>query len=954
MPARPYRICAALAGLLVSAGLAAGTGAGQESGPAAGGPACSDRWYGGCPDSCTEAFNRLQRRDRLTEQRLEEWAARCVTTTEQQRENTESRQESEQTRTAQQSAGQQRREESAEQEQDRDREQEETAEQAEAEQSGGSAERERRAERGSGQAQSAPTEQEPRRQPQADRRQGQERPQNRQSQGERRQRERSAASGAPPGPQAESQEDERAQSNPPIGDQPSATPGAQGGDQQARQRPVPRGAGSTGRSDPAFERERRRRGLGDRYGGPVEAGGPSCRAAEAPLCTGYCRAGVCAPAGDGSGCICRPARTPTSTETRRRALCARAEARRLRVSVCRAPDETASASCAAAASESPACEPLWTAAYDAIDGLEAGRLGSEAELIPVPLWDWAREDTAIDTVSVPLGESGESADPRSVWESAQESMPASDLRVFLAQPGRDTVRLLERTRAGDVAVHETPLSRENLPETCREDDGEVCARDRLARLRMTLLAQAPEARILANHSPDSASWYGECAAARLNGRAQVVCYQVTSTDGETARAWRPLKLGWLGANANAAYAQALIEAEEWDSATESASLGQRFFQRAAAAEGESPPLLLAAAREADAAAYARGDLPAAVPETSDPLAGLLIHDDERLLRLTGEDAPAELAPRNRTVVAEAMQKLDEGGDPALARLAGAAVLDPDMIALSWGRGVGACLRRSRPEAEIACFHERESEKPAIWRPLAWPAQPAEPRIDRQALLAATENLDDDGASADGMLERVFNAAVTESGRYLRLFDLAEGAGETGGGSALAFRHGDPQARPLFETCKEEALFFTAYRRAPVEAGVAVVSQGEQSCAAAFPETYAQHRKAIQTRLRERLAGDGLELTMRGKRAMLRGSSPDGIELVEVWSTAPEADRRFPRVTAGCLMRRAEEAAGLAPGGSAPARSELERALLAPDWREQGWRANPLGLVLRAESCKEDA
>jgi len=952
-------------GSLIAVGLAAGWSLAQETAEPTTLEACSDQWYGGCPDACTRAFTEMQRSGNLNQASLEDWAATCVKDEEQQ-EREQDQAESDSATDSQQSR-QAGGEERAQADSAQRQEQEETGQRA------GESEQQQQAENtASGSERSASQGQRDEQTPQAQ--QEQQAQQGQQEQQERRapqtQQERQAerqdgeqgASSSQGGAQRqngqqESQEERReTASNPPIGESPTATPGAEGEEQTGPQTPVPRGAGSTGRSDPALERERTLRGLGERYGGPAEVSEQTCRAANAPLCTGFCRAGICAPDGDGGGCVCRPAQTPTNADTRRRALCATAGPSRLRVSVCQAPDEAATASCAAVGSEtSRACETLWTARYDSVEGLEGGRGDLDLLLTPVPLWDWARDGEAIDAVSVPLGDSAKSADPLSVWESAQASLPTSDIRVFAGSRSGQAVKLLRRRADGTVEAQETPLRRGELALDCADDAAEVCAEDRLTRLRLTLLAQAPESRILASQTRDSAAWYGECAAARLNGQAQVLCYQVRTADGEQARAWRPLRLDWLGEGASARYAEALLETGDTPESTDSAALERRFFEQAAATDGDAPPLLLAAARESDRAAYAEGDLPAAIPDTGSPLAGLLVYQGERLRRLDAAGAPAELAPRNRSLFAEALETLDETGDPALARLAGAAILDEEMIALSWGEGVGACLRRSRPEVEIACFHERRKETPALWRPLHWPSGPAQPRIDRPALLETVDQaVRDETAVLDPMLERVLETAVTPRGRHLRLFDLYEDRPGAGSGLALAFRRANLQERPLFADCGEDALFFSQHRREAVEARLTIGAENARDCAAAFPETYARHRGEIQARLGERLPGADLTLRMRDERALLSGRSPAGIELLEVWSAAPEAERRFPTVTASCLMHRAEQAAGLAPDNGAPARQALERALLVADWRALGWRANPLGLVLRAESCEEDA
>jgi len=1018
---------------------------------------CADPWYGGCPDSCTLSFRRLQNRGALSERALEDWADRCVKTEEQsQQQQPPQSQSQQQDQTAQteeqsdssgteqvepqslaQAQRQQQTQEQAQaqqqaqsQPQRQQQSQQQTQEQAQAQEQSPSrpqqqAESQQQTAQGeqqqqggesqSGQAQSR-AQSRPQGQPQqtaradgaqqAEAETGSQQPGNAAgspatpSQADRRGggqadpaaggRETAAETPAAAGREEASEEDTA--SLPQLAESRRAAAGPEDRGSQARQdgrgggeapeaaqqaartgahneragggrttgtslmTPLPRGQGSTGR--PFEPLERALDELGGRGFGLSERVGMACGLAAAPMCGGLCQAGVCAPAAEGGGCRCRPARTPETAEHRRRALCTLTGPSRLTVSVCRSPGSGASASCAmSSGADSRLCETLWSVPYREIGVLAGGRSDLDLRLDAVPLWDWARPGEAIDRVSVPLGRSGKSVDPKSVWESAEEPLPASDVRVLVGSKSTGEVAVLQRDPDGGLRETKTTLRTAQLVSGC-DDTGDACPETQLARLRLTLFSQAPDTRLLATYARQGAEWWGECAAGTIQDRAQLLCYQLRTDGSGEARAWKPLRLDWLGDNASAEYAAALMEPEEERSALERA-----FFARAAATQGSAPALLLAFASQEAGQAYAQGGLPQAGGAAEGDLDGLLVLESDELTRLTPAGRSA-LARRSRNEIARAVGEAGQGGDGAGARLAAAAILDPDMIALTRRQEVGACLMRSRPEPALACFHETEDDseasQPAVWDPLAWPGRGAQPRYDRESLLAAARAEGPrTGALGDPVLDLVLSAAVAPEGRGLRAFDVYRSpeSGDAGNadswrGLILAFKRGEGETAPLFAQCSEEALFLTERRRTPLAGTLRLLREGGAGCTAAFPDTYGTHREEIRRRLAERLPAGVESLALNTTRALLKTRSPAGASLIEVWSAAPGMDRDFPTVTAQCLMQRAEQAADLAPDREKPGQLGLEHALLTPDWRALGWRANPLGLMLRAESCEE--
>jgi len=1041
----------ASAAILILAGDFVSAQESEESGssPVAPGATCADPWYGGCPDSCTRSFRRLQNRGALTNRALEAWADRCVKSEEQSREqqqradadqsggqsggaesdeSAQSAQASEADRSersdqdtshmeAEQDAAQSAQADTERTRQGEDRSQSEAQGQAQAQsrsdqaarrgaESGTAAQPQEQAQQ-SGQSQGVAGESETQRQTTAapsPSRGGESTQSGVGADALAQAPQQADASGTPqaPGtqpaggeqqldPVRESQRAHTGESNDGTESDQTAEllPAARGGGSEAQEReapqqgvqratrteegddvgggrnagepqytPLPRGQGSTGR--PFEPLEQALDSLGRRGLGIAERMGMSCGLAAAPMCGGACQAGVCAPSADGGGCRCRPARTPETADHRRRALCTMTGPSRIAVAACRAPDSGGSASCAVSeGAESQLCETLWSVPYQDISVLEGGRADLDLRLDAVPLWDWTRDGEAIDRVSVPLGASGKSVDPKSVWESSEDPLPASDVRLVLGSSSTGEVAILQGTGGGGLRETKTMLRAAQLVSGC-DESSDTCPETQLARLRLTLFAQAPEARLLATHTRQGAEWWGECAAARFGERPELLCYQLRSDGSGEARAWRPLRLDWLGEAVAARYVAALMETR--DRGTE---LDRAFFTRAAATQGDAPALLLAFASEQAAHAYAQGQLPPAGGDAEGDPAGMLLLEGDRLIRLTAEQR-SELAPRTRAELVGAVDEADGEEDDAAARLAAAAIFDPGMIALARRGDIGACLARSRPQPELACFHVAEesdsADELAVWDPLAWPGGGPQPRHDRAALLAAARAEGaKTGALEDPVLDLVLSAAVAPEGRYLRAFDIYRSLdagsrleGEAWAGLILAFKRRESERAPLFSACSEAALFLTERRRTPLAGTLRLVGGNAQGrdCTAAFPDTYATHREEIRHRLAERLPAGIESLGLNKTRALLRTRSPAGATLIEVWSAAPGMDRDFPTVTAQCLMARAEQAADLAPQGERPGQRALEHALLTPDWRALGWRANPLGLVLRAESCEE--
>jgi len=1045
-----------LALLLGGFALGAGTAWGQEgerqstpqSAVPTGEGVCADPWYGGCPDSCTQSFRRLQNRNALNERRLEEWAERCLKREEQeegeQRERQQAGGEAE-GETAEQAQAQEAAESAPSQQQAdaasgaqeaaespssqqqadaasgaEDGSPESTQEQAQASsgaageaQAAAGEQGEERSAAAGGQDEAAAQEQaqaqaQSQAQAQAQAQAGGgEQPQDAPAQeappprgpaapeqaespqdgeqapsgsAEAEAGEEGSAAPAQAGPIAQMPEQRREQAETaPSGDPradtaqseragaPAEARGPSAAQQQARSReaarsgsgtgeelqtPLPPGQSSTGRPYTPFEQRQADRR--DRFGGLLERAGVACSMARAPMCGGSCRAGVCAPSAAGGGCRCRPAVTPESADHRRRALCAIPGQDRLAVAICRPASPGVAASCAVSGgTESRLCDTLWSVPYREIGVLAGGRPDLDLRLDPVPVWDWARPGEAVDRVAVPLGASGKSLHPRGVWESAEDPLPASDVRLLVGSKSTGEVAVLGPDGEGGVRVSETELRRTQLVTGCEEEEGDVCAREQLARLRLTLVAQVPDSRILATHTDQGARWYGECAAYASGEEARAICYQLRSDGTDAARAWHPLRLDWLGDGAETSYARALLDAPEDRSDIETS-----FFRRAAAVQGSAPPLLLAVASEEAERAYLAGGLPAAgAPDETTP-AGMLALEGERLTRI-GADGPSELPPRTRAMLLRAIADPEGIEGPVAARLAAAATLDGDAIILTRVSGSGACLLRSRPRGEIVCL--QQDDEPAIWRPLAWPAEGPAPRIGREELLAAAERAGEvtQARLGEPALDLILSAAAAPEGRYLRAFDIFRAtAGEDPGGQdwaglVLGFRRADEQSDPLFAGCVEDAAFLSERRRSPLAAPLRLLRPEDgRSCAEAFAPTYEAHRRALHDRLARNLPAEITALTLHDSRALLESRSPAGRDMVELWSANPDVRRVFAPVTARCLMDRAGAAADLAPGGDPPGQEALERALLSEDWRALGWRANPLGLLLRAQSCEE--
>lgn len=692
---------------------------------------------------------------------------------------------------------------------------------------------------------------------------------------------------------------------------------------------------------------------GSVYGGRQQVSGPLCGQSAAPMCGGFCDAGICVPDGAGAGCSCQPAQPPSVVQNRRRALCPIPGQNALRVDVCRAAGLDPDANCLAAFDDAAAvpggqCTTVWSKPWSEISALAGGRGDLDLRIGVVPIWDWKRPGEAVDHVTVPLAGARRNSDPKTVWESVPAPLPFSDIRLLIGSRKSGKVALLRPVGTSRIEVAPTRLELGDLKVGCESTQGRRCADDDVARLRLALVAQAPETRILAQSGEAASDWSGECAAIRLDGVAQVLCYQVRKGSADTARAWSPVQFDWAEEGAGARYAEGLIGERELSPAE------RRFFARAAGTSGDSPALVLALASTADKQVHDRGglDFDAGRPRDAGEAYGFLALDDGELFAITGE-GESRLPGRTAARLVDILSQEHEGSHHVARILASAAISDGDLLLLGLNPDVGACFRRTLPRPRISCFHV-EGRQIFEWDPIDWASGEVRPLVDRKAIFAAlARDRSGRGPLADPFLDRFFAAATQREARHIRLYDMfSDPASGTGwSGVALAFLLADPAARPLLQSCREDGVILAGRNPDPIRLDLRVVETEGLSCREGFDAAWQLNREEIRSRLGAMTPSEIVSLAMRGDRALLKTLTPARTELLNFWASEEGERRLFPGVTAACLLERARAARHYAPSGTEIDERDLVDAFLDPDWRSRGWRANPLGLILRAESCE---
>ncbi len=335
---------------------------------------------------------------------------------------------------------------------------------------------------------------------------------------------------------------------------------------------------------------------------------------------------------------------------------------------------------------------------------------------------------------------------QALWSSLDsEDRDVRDTGVVLGFADSDEVLVLGRG-FDHPRIAKVTASRLVLPCHCQRVSQEEVAANRLAALRVELLARYPSLRLLGEVQEGSADWLGECAVYEpAGGDAEVVCYQTRYRFDEqdarpaSVRAFRPFAADWFDEAAEKELLARLL-------AGDFGRRERRLVNELLTVDGDTASVLLAIEGMPGGSAGA-----------------FLIAQSEGLVHIDALGERTPLSLRSSRLLQDLLTRATDSATVArrIQREATALLLrEPRSILMAVDLERGFCHLSHGTAAELFC-HRRGAGGLETWRPLDQSVLGRVSRKDLQRLAADLRRWSRDESAVPAQRARFFTALLDE-------------------------------------------------------------------------------------------------------------------------------------------------------------------------------------------------